>query len=45
MYPGGKLPVGAIFDGLETTKNDLLDFFKNKEKDMNNEKFPIAAYN
>jgi hypothetical protein len=31
IYPGGKLPVGAIFDGLENTKNDLREFLKNKE--------------
>jgi len=30
MYPAGKLPVGAILDGLETTKNDLRDFIANK---------------
>lgn len=33
MYPSGKLPVGAIFDGLEMTKNDLREFLVNKEKD------------
>lgn len=44
MYPDGKLPVGAIHEGLETQKNDLRDFLKNKEKDQNNEKFPIEAY-
>ena len=42
MYPDGKLPVGAIFDGLETTKNELVEFLKNKEKDKKNEKNPIA---
>lgn len=43
MYPDGKLPVGAILDGLETTKNDLLDFLANKNKDSMNEKNPMAA--
>ena len=44
MYPNGKLPVGAILDGLDKTKDDLRDFLKNQQKDMQNEKFPLAAH-
>lgn len=44
MYPSGKLPVGAIFDGLETTKSELRAFMENQKKDKHNEKFPMEAY-
>jgi len=44
MYPNGKLPVGAIFDGLENQKSDLRVFIENQKKDKDNEKFPMVAY-
>lgn len=44
MYPSGKLPVGAIFNGLEDQKSDLRVFMENQKKDRENEKFPMQAY-
>ena len=44
MYPSGKLPVGAILNGLEDQKSDLRVFIENQKKDKENEKFPVNAY-
>lgn len=45
MYPNGKLPVGAILNGLEDQKSDLRVFIENQKKDKENEKFPIHTFN
>jgi serine/threonine-protein phosphatase 2B catalytic subunit len=44
MYPNGKLPVGAIFNGLEDQKSDLRVFIENQKKDKENEKFPLQTF-
>ena len=44
MYPNGKLPVGAILDGLQEQKNDLRMFIDKKKTDLDNEKFPMQTY-
>ena len=45
QMPDGKLPVGAIFDGVEeTTANHLSNFIDSKKKDLVNEKFPVDIF-
>ena len=45
LMPDGKLPVGAIFGGVEeTTANHLSNFIDSKKNDLVNEKFPVDMF-